>query len=74
MPEDELAEYFEECPESLETWDPNYGDRRNQLVFIGIQLDKEDIVNELDSRLLSDSEMFDDWNSLPDPFEWEIVE
>lgn len=74
MPEDELTEYFEECPESLETWDPNYGDRRNQLVFIGIQLDKEDIVNELDSRLLSDSEMLGDWNSLPDPFEWEIVE
>lgn len=74
MPAEDLAEYLEDEPEMLEKWDKDHGDRRNQLVFIGIQLDKEEIIRQLDECLLSDEEMQGDWQSLPDPFAWEIEE
>ncbi len=74
MPAEDLAEYLEDEPEMLEKWDKEYGDRCNQLVFIGIQLDKEAIIQQLDECLLSDEEMQGDWQTLPDPFAWEIEE
>ena len=38
-------------PEIKETWDPKYGDRMIKLVFIGQDLDKDDIVKTLDGCL-----------------------
>ncbi len=52
-----------------------YGDRRQELVIIGQDLDKEDIRARLDHCLLDDSEMrigAMGWRHLPDPFPvWE---
>lgn len=52
-----------------------YGDRRQELVIIGQDLDREDIRSRLDACLLDDSEMrigAMGWRHLPDPFPvWE---
>jgi Cobalamin synthesis protein cobW C-terminal domain len=52
-------------------WDPVTGDRRQELVFIGTDLDKEDMVRSLNECLLDEKEMAegpDAWIQLDDPF------
>ena len=56
-------------------WDPIYGDRRNEIVFIGKSLNKEKIMSELENCLISDEEFKlgnDEWKKIfKDPFtEW----
>lgn len=48
MPEEEQKIVFENYPEVLESWDEEYGDRMNQIVFIGKGYKKEDIKKKLD--------------------------
>lgn len=52
-----------------------YGDRMQELAFIGHQLDEAALVEKLDACLLTDTEMAagpEAWAALPDPFpEWE---
>ena len=49
LPEEDQKEVFENYPEVLDEWDENYGDRMNQIVFIGKNYDKEKIISALDS-------------------------
>ncbi|MFO0414693.1 MAG: GTP-binding protein [Bacteroidota bacterium] len=51
-------------------WDKRFGDRENELVIIGQDLDKETIIRELTECLCSDSEIRDMEVGLPfkDPF------
>ncbi len=52
-------------------WHADFGDRRQELVFIGIGMDEAAMRARLDSCLLSDAEMGlgrDAWRTLPDPF------
>jgi G3E family GTPase len=52
-------------------WDPEFGDRRQELVFIGVEMEESDIRQKLDAALLTDAEMGlkpDGWKRLPDPF------
>ncbi len=46
---EEQEELFAEYPEILEDWDEKYGDRNNQLVFIGKNMNNEDIIARFDS-------------------------
>ena len=69
-PEDqESLDFINEC------WVEPFGDMRQELVFIGQELDKNKITQLLDDCLLSDSDMLlgkDYWAQLPDPFpEWQ---
>ena len=64
-----------EDPQLLATirgrWQEPYGDRQQELVLIGMDMDKDDLRRRLDDCLLTDRELAmgpDGWRSLPDPF------
>ncbi len=53
------------------SWVEPFGDMRQELVFIGQNLDKEAMIHALDDCLLSENELLrgkDYWRSLSDPF------
>jgi len=56
--------------------DPQIGDRRQEMVVIGIRFDPAEVEKLLDTCLLTDEEFKlgpSGWKSLPDPFEaWEV--
>ncbi|MEP1868482.1 MAG: zinc metallochaperone GTPase ZigA [Paraglaciecola sp.] len=59
-----------------EQWVEPFGDMRQELVFIGQGLDKDDITQRLNHCLLSEEEVLlggKEWKKLPDPFPaWEL--
>jgi hypothetical protein len=58
----------------MKEWKEPFGDRRQQIVYIGQNLPKEAMSEELNRCLLTDEEMVrgpEVWRQLPDPFpEW----
>lgn len=56
--------------EIMPEWDPKYGDRKQEMVFIGQNLQKEEILKRLDQCLLTEKEMADEeaWKDFEDPF------
>lgn len=57
--------------EILAMFDGPYGDRRQELVFIGVELDRERLEANLDACLLTDEEFaggVDAWRTLANPF------
>jgi len=50
-PKNELEQMLKQDPEVLKDWDKEVGDRMIKLVFIGKDMDKEGIVEELDNML-----------------------
>jgi G3E family GTPase len=67
LPEAERQILLAEDPEWQAGWDPEHGDRINELVFIGIDLNREQIEYQLQMCLLTDEEFAADWSLLPDP-------
>lgn len=68
-------EHWPEDPEQREfivnNWQEPFGDMRQELVFIGQQLDKHWMITQLDNCLLDDNELMRGqqyWKTLPDPF------
>ena len=51
MPAEQLQKYMAQNPGLQRDWDEQYGDRMQKLVFIGQNLDKEEIIRELDQCL-----------------------
>ncbi|MGN0301489.1 MAG: CobW family GTP-binding protein [Anaerotardibacter sp.] len=51
LPEEELNEVRKTNPEVFEDWDPEVGDRRTKLVFIGKNMNKQEIIDLLDSYI-----------------------
>lgn len=52
-------------------WDSKYGDRTQEIVFIGIDYDEQSLRQQLDACLLTDAEIeqgTENWQQLPDPF------
>lgn len=52
-----------------EFWDKRYGDRRTELVVIGVDMDKDEVKKILDSALITDDEYQnpDSWKNFTDP-------
>ncbi|MCC5875286.1 MAG: GTP-binding protein [Candidatus Sumerlaeia bacterium] len=61
--------------ETLNEWEEPWGDRRQELVFIGVNLDKPALEKKLNAALMKDKEMKggpEAWEMLEDPLpEWE---
>lgn len=53
-PEDELICMMRQDPTIMKDWDPHYGDRMQKIVFIGQNMDKEQICKDLDTCLVED--------------------
>lgn len=61
----------------LKDWDPVYGDRRQEIVLIGIDMNKEQLLESFDNCLLTDEEMTlgeCGWKTFTDPLPRWIVE
>ncbi|MED0933291.1 GTP-binding protein [Bacillus mobilis] len=67
LPENERNQMITEEPEVLKNWDERYGDRITELVFIGIDMNRSSIEESLDSCLLTEKEMKQDWDIFVDP-------
>lgn len=72
--ESEQKEVLEEDPDLQKRWDPLYGDRITELVFIGIGMNQQQMEDELDACLLTDMEMKKDWTKFIDPLPAFFVE
>lgn len=52
-------------------WDSKFGDRKQELVFIGVSMDKEKMIKELDKCLLTEEEISlgeNSWKNFTDKF------
>jgi G3E family GTPase len=57
VPRDEWPEDEKELTTIQKDFEGDYGDHRQELVFIGVRMNKEAIVKLLDACLLTDAEM-----------------
>jgi len=73
-------EYWPEDAESFDhikaRWQEPYGDRQQELVIIGMHMDKSALTARFDACLLTEAEIalgMDSWKQLPDPFpKWSV--
>lgn len=70
MPEAEQRGILESEPSLRSKWDPTWGDRMNEIVIIGIDMDREKIERQLDACLLTPEEMKLDWSRFRNPLPW----
>ena len=58
---------FAQDPSLKARWHPEFGDKQSEIVWIGIDLEKDEIIESLDACLLTDEEMQGDWAGFVDP-------
>ncbi len=65
-PDSEVEALLQEDSTLREVWDPVHGDRMNEIVFIGVNLDAEKVDASLEACLLTSEEMEQDWSTIHD--------
>ncbi len=71
LPREHWGHPADELPDRQDDWDARYGDRRQELVFIGIGMDRRQWLERLDACLLDEEGAalaMDGALALPDPF------
>ncbi|MDV7143742.1 GTP-binding protein [Tropicimonas sp. TH_r6] len=69
LPEERLPAHPEAQAEIARNWAEPWGDRRQEIVFIGVGLNREAISTALNDALIDTSDLSADaWRNLPDPF------
>jgi len=68
LPENEIKQYLKEYPSLKKLWNDKFGDRMNEIVFIGTSLNAADVTQQLNKCLLSDEEMKMNWIEFEDNF------
>jgi G3E family GTPase len=74
LPEDQQQEVLETEPDVKAKWDEQWGDRLNEVVFIGVGMNRADIEARLDRCLLTEEEMKQDWSTFNNPLPWPAEE
>ncbi|MEK3714194.1 GTP-binding protein [Paenibacillus sp. FSL R7-0333] len=74
LPEEQQQEVLTAEADVLAKWDEQWGDRLNEIVFIGVQMNREDIEARLDRCLLNAEEMNQDWTAFNNPLPWHVEE
>lgn len=76
VPENQWPEDEDYRASILSQWEEPFGDMRQELVFIGQNLDRDATITALDNCLLTDEQLLagrEYWQQLPDPFPaWEM--
>ncbi len=67
LPKAQQKLVFADDPELVGRWDQMHGDRQTEIVFIGLDMDRDEIEEDLDDCLLTDEEMTMDWSGFEDP-------
>ncbi|MFF2910426.1 GTP-binding protein [Paenibacillus sp. NPDC057934] len=70
MAKEQQLEVLESEPEIKAKWDEEWGDRINEIVFIGVSADRSEIEARLDRCLLTAEEMKQDWATFNNPLPW----
>lgn len=76
-PKDQWPDHPDFTAQILDDWDPLFGDRMQELVFIGMNVNQDKLTAALNDSLLTDAEMTlgeAAWTTFKDPFqEWDII-
>ena len=69
VPEERLPKHPDAQAEIARNWVEPWGDRRQEIVFIGVDMDREAICARLNAALMNAGDFTPgDWTQLPDPF------
>ena len=69
VPEERLPKHPDAQAEIAKNWVEPWGDRRQEIVFIGVDMDREAICARLNAALMNAGDFTPgDWTQLPDPF------
>lgn len=74
LPEAQQLEVLENEPDVKAKWDGQWGDRMNEIVFIGAGMDRAVLEARLDRCLLTTEEMQQDWEQFNNPLPWPAEE
>ncbi|WP_372369916.1 GTP-binding protein [Candidatus Uabimicrobium sp. HlEnr_7] len=73
QPEEDWPQEEKEVAEIKTNWHKVFGDRRQELVFIGVGLDADKVLKRIDSCVIKEERMdTKNWGKLNDPFPWDV--